>query len=160
MKLYLLRHGTAEPRGSRRNDPNRQLVAKGEGQSRQVARLLARMGALPEVVVTSPYARALQTAEALLREADLDLQPLLEPLLEPGTAVSDAAAALMRHGAARVLAVGHEPLLSELAAHLIGGPPQLSLDLRKGGLVELSVQSTDPPRATLEGWLRPKHLKK
>ena len=61
MHLLVMRHGKAEdshPQG----DAARRLVEVGREQSRRAARVLAHAQQLPDIVLTSPYERALRTA--------------------------------------------------------------------------------------------------
>ena len=156
MLLYIMRHGTAEPRRPELDDAARALTDKGRDQCRRVAALLRRLE-LPAAVMTSPLLRARQTAEEVMRGLRLE-GPLRElPALIPGTPVEEAAQALAVAAERCVLAVGHEPLLSEVAAALVG--PGLRLDLKKGGLVEIEVESRRPPRGTLLGMVRPGYLR-
>jgi phosphohistidine phosphatase len=156
MLLYILRHGTAEPRRPELDDAARALIDKGREQCKRAAGLLRRLE-LPEVVVTSPLLRARQTAEEVMRNLKLQGAPRELPTLIPGTPVEEAAAAVASAGERCVLAVGHEPLLSEMVALLCG--PGLRLDLKKGGLVEVELESRKPPRGTLLGVVRPGYLR-
>jgi phosphohistidine phosphatase SixA len=125
-------------------------------------------------VLSSPLVRARQTAEVLLEALALEQPPplVVEPLLAPGVAVAQMAMAVAAPrvesaGPGRgerqprvepILAVGHEPSLSRLAGHLCGAP-ELRLELKKGGLVEIELAERDPPRGALLGLLRPGHLR-
>lgn len=159
MRLYLLRHGTAEPLTLARDDRSRALVDKGRAQARLAADCLRRLEVRPARVVSSPYPRALDTALEVVRTLGLPVEvgPLDE--LRPGSDPERAIAAVLEGARAGepVLAAGHEPLLSTMAARLCGAP-MLRLELRKGGLVELELQSLDPPEGVLLGLLRPGHL--
>src|SRR3954467_11877205 len=58
--IWLLRHAEAEP-GS--PDEARKLTPKGEEQARNAGLALARLGVKPDLCLTSPRVRAVQTAE-------------------------------------------------------------------------------------------------
>jgi phosphohistidine phosphatase len=157
MKVFLLRHGTAEDGA---DDFARRLVEKGRAQARQVAELLARMGARPDRILTSPLVRARETAEELVRRlGGRPAEIVVEDRLAPGHPLAAMAAALVEVEARAVLAVGHEPSLSRLAGYLTGAEG-LRLDLRKGGLVELELPpGSSAPRGVLLGLIRPGHLR-
>jgi len=160
MRLYLLRHGTAEERGTG-DDAERALVDKGRKQCRRVAALLGRLGVEPALVLTSPLRRARETAQETLLALGVEERVVAEGRLAPGGSVSAAVEAVLAAGwgLEHVLVVGHEPMLSELAAQLVVDPPgALHLDLRKSGLVEIEVLSRHPPRGALIGLIRPAHL--
>ncbi len=157
MRLYLLRHGTAEPREDAPDDAERALVKKGRAQCAEVAAALARLGP-PARVLTSPLRRARETAEEVIERAGLDCRLVEDAALAPEASLEDALELVTRPGDGPLLAVGHEPLLSTLAGALAGARA-LRLDLKKGGLVELELESRRPPRAVLLGLLRPGHLR-
>jgi phosphohistidine phosphatase len=156
MRLYLLRHGTAEPHAI--DDTGRKLVMKGKRQCQQAARMLERLAVRPDVVISSPLLRARQSAEVVIEGLGLELSIREEPALAPTTPAEEALLALIEGGGEWILAVGHEPLLSEIAALLIHSP-SISFDLRKGGLLEIEIIARRPPRGVLVGLLRPAHMK-
>src|SRR5580693_4225458 len=65
MLLYIVRHGVAmdptDPKSP--PEPERPLTAKGVQKTRAAALGLRAWGAKPDVLITSPYVRAAQTAE-------------------------------------------------------------------------------------------------
>ena len=65
MILYLVRHGIAIDRADPKSPPEaeRPLTAKGVQKTRLAALGLRALGAKPDVLITSPYVRAAQTAE-------------------------------------------------------------------------------------------------
>ena len=160
MRIYLLRHGTAQQRPpSGADSADRELVDKGRKQCEEVVKLLTRMGISFDRALSSPYARARQTAEAVLGGLEVSAALQLDERLKPAGIAARAISSSVGEGSAeRVLAVGHEPLLSEIAATLISAPPE-SVTLRKGGLVELQLTSIRPRRAMILGLIRPAHLR-
>jgi len=126
--LWLLRHGDAEPHGTR-PDAERRLTARGERQSRAAGRAFARIGVRFERVFASPRLRALDTAR--LACAELGLEPVVHESLGGGFDERDAAELLAATGtSASVLLVGHEPDLSTLVAVLTGA----RVEMKKGGI--------------------------
>ncbi len=163
MELYILRHAIAEDRGSSnyRHDSLRPLTERGIARMNRGARGMARLGISFDLILTSPYVRARQTAEtvaAILRPpSDLLLFPPLAadvPALETVTALSRRTASLNS-----VLLVGHEPQLSRIGSILLAGDTVLSLRLKKGGMFKLTCEGLYPGSATLDWWLMPKHLR-
>jgi len=151
MELILLRHGKAEPHGHPAGDAARALVAKGREQARRAARFLAAADGLPEIVLTSPLVRALQTAEEFCEAAGLSA-PLVQGWLASGMPPESAAAELAAFADYRRIAiVGHEPDFSSLVEWLIGGGP---VEVKKGALVSLDIR---PPtrRGTLKYLIPP-----
>src|SRR5262245_11043253 len=114
MELYILRHGLA---GSREEwtspDAERPLTGKGRSRSRAAAQGLARLGVAPDVILTSAYLRAAETAH--LTAAELHAPVEEAQALEPGKLGRGWWALLQRYDVgASVVLVGHEPDLSEL----------------------------------------------
>jgi phosphohistidine phosphatase len=108
--LYFLRHGKAgSPRPT--NDDARELTKNGVSALRDAAPLWRRLNLRPDVVLSSPLARAFQTAE-LFCEA-VGGKPVADDRLRPGASWAEMAQALADlPDARRVMFVGHEPDLS------------------------------------------------
>ena len=129
--LLLLRHGIAEERHGGLDHPDRALTARGRLRTRAVIDALVCRGVGVERLITSPYRRALETAQ-IACEAGLSGQLEQQPRLQPG----GDAALLVKDLSGRVGLVGHEPDLSDLACSLLGLVPG-SLVLRKAGAMQL-----------------------
>src|SRR5258708_35002561 len=65
MQLYIVRHGIAIDREDPKcpPDPERYLTEEGVEKTREVAKGVAAFGAAPDLFLSSPYVRAMQTAE-------------------------------------------------------------------------------------------------
>lgn len=118
MQLYLVRHAEAAPG---QPDELRPLTPNGREQARQLGEQLRRRGVPAGVVLTSPLLRARQTGTLIARE--LGVPALVVEELAPG-ATPDAVcrAARGRCAADAVVAVGHQPDCSRIAAALTGQP--------------------------------------
>jgi phosphohistidine phosphatase len=137
MLLYFLRHGDADWPNWKKSDDDRPLTKSGKKEMREVAKLLRRLKARPNVIVTSPLPRAAQTAEIA---ADYLKAKLLEDdLLALGFGMDELQTLLKRHSVDSVMIVGHEPSFTDVISELTGA----SLKLSKGGvaLVELDSES-------------------
>lgn len=164
MNLYLLRHAIAVSRGAgrARTDRQRPLTPKGRRRLRQVIDAMRRLGLEFDLIVSSPFLRARQTAELVVSElpsaAPLEFTDALAVGSQPRQVLDLLARRQPAPGA--VLLVGHEPLLSQVASVLLCGAPGLRLQLKKAGLCKLSVPSlAGGQRATLEWLLTPKQLR-
>ncbi|MFN6131824.1 MAG: phosphohistidine phosphatase SixA [Synechococcaceae cyanobacterium] len=140
-ELLLLRHGIAEPREQGRSDAARTLTAAGRRRCAAVLTRLRQRGLAADRLLSSPLVRARQTAE-LAVEADLaPCLELAEELAPDGDPLGQLASWLgvvpARSGRRpRLLLVGHEPDLGDLASALIGAPAG-AITLRKSGLALL-----------------------
>ncbi len=131
MILYFLRHGKAEQsRGG--DDSSRHLTDAGAAALRRAAILWRRLNLRPQVVISSPLPRALETAELLCSGIGGHRQPVVDDRLLPGATWEDMARAMAQHpDARRVLFVGHQPDLG-LAVEMLTGAG--SVRLRPGSL--------------------------
>jgi phosphohistidine phosphatase len=157
-QLWLLRHGDAEPHGTRA-DEERRLTARGERQSRAAGIALARMGIGFDRVLFSPKVRARRTAEFAAADWSAQQGAALRehPPLAGGFRADGAREALASLPAdAHLLLVGHDPDLSGVIAELTGGG---RVDLKKGGLAMVRLEGAGSELAgELAVLLRPREL--
>jgi phosphohistidine phosphatase len=119
MQLYFLRHGEADWPGWTKPDDERPLTDFGKKEVRQVAKFLNRLKVKPDLVVTSPLPRALQTAEVAAEQLKTKLRQ--DEALEPGFGISELSTVLKRHRSKVLMLVGHEPDFSSVISALTGG---------------------------------------
>lgn len=155
MELYLLRHAHAgDPAKWTGDDARRPLTAKGRGQAERLGRLLAGLGLRPDAIVSSPLARADETA-AIVADA-LGVTVATDDRLAPGfdgLALDGLIHDLGRP--VRLVVVGHDPDLSELLAELVG---TRAASLRKGALARVDLEPDDPEGTAVLRWLVPPDL--
>jgi phosphohistidine phosphatase len=165
MNLYLMRHGIAlaQDDPSVAHDAERPLTNKGVKRMRKAARGVRQLDIPFDAVLTSPLLRARQTAEIVA--STLALESRLEEIsgLAPESTVEHLMFGLTRYqDREHVLLVGHEPLLGNTAAFLLGGrkPVNLKLDFKKGSLccIEVDALPSASP-GTLQWLLTPKQLR-
>jgi phosphohistidine phosphatase len=158
MLLLLLRHGIAEDAGPStgfRDEP-RALTLDGVARMRREARGMAALGLNPDLILTSPLTRCLQTAELVQEAVGGTLED--DPRLAPGMELDDLVGAIADRGSPmRVLACGHEPSMSQVTAEFVGGG---MIDFRKGSLAVLEVDALRPRGAVLRGFYPPSVLRR
>ena len=163
MIVCLLRHAKAEELlpGAEKADADRVLTEPGERKMRRVAAGMSALGLEFEVILSSPYARARQTAEiaamALGASDRLVFTPNLTTVAEP----ADIIAEIRRNHSTRagLLLVGHEPFLGNLASLLLTGSQHLAVTFKKAGLMQLTVADIHCGRcAALDWFLTPRQL--
>jgi phosphohistidine phosphatase len=163
MNLYLLRHGIAVDPSvpDFAKDAERPLTPKGKRRLLQIAAAMAALKISFDVMVSSPYVRARQTAEIVAKSLKRRKQLKFSDDLTPGGNPKLLIQMLneLRPRPKTVLLVGHEPYLSKLIALLTSGSTNMEIDLKKGGLCQLETESLRYGRcATLAGLLAPRHL--
>ncbi len=159
--LILMRHAEAGEADERRwpDDRQRPLTAAGRREHAAVAEALCRMGVRFDRLLTSPLARARETAEITARAYGGAPAPEATELLgdraEPVSTLAGLAA--LETGA--VLAVGHEPTLSRLAALLIDRDGLARVEMAKSGVAVIECAGpVAPGRGLLRMHLRPREL--
>jgi len=133
VKLWVLRHGEAEPRAN--SDAERRLTAHGR---EQVLRGAAHLLGQPlQAIIASPYVRAQQTA-ALVHGALGFSEPVRTvPWLTPESDVQQVIGEIERLGLEHVLLVSHQPLVGNLVGQLEHGHAQQPAPLSTASLAEL-----------------------
>jgi len=133
MHLILWRHAEAED--SAATDLARQLTTRGRKQAQNVARWLRARLPDDALILASPAARTIQTAEALTDQYRVVHE------LAPDASVEDVLSAVgWPEGlASTVVVVGHQPTLGEVAARLLsGGADSHSWAVKKAGVLWLA----------------------
>jgi phosphohistidine phosphatase len=138
MELLIIRHAKAEDHGHPDGDAARALVLKGRKQAERVGEFLRRADIVPDITLTSPLVRALQTAEILCAAAGAP-EPVVQPWLACGLHPDTARRELAAFGAfPRVALVGHEPDLSQLIASLLGAGTG-TIDVKKASVSRIYI---------------------
>lgn len=152
MILYFLRHGKAgEYRSDDPSDDARELTDAGAAELRAAAPLWRRLNLRPDLVISSPLPRALQTAQLLVEGVGLTREPIADDRLRPGADWEDMARAMtMDPDARRVMFVGHEPDLSTAVQVLTGAR---AVRVRSGGVVCVEFSGIPEPGAAEVAWL-------
>jgi phosphohistidine phosphatase len=151
MDLWLLRHAVAEDRARSGRDSDRALTAEGLARAGAVGRGLAVLAPGIVRIVTSPYLRARQTADAAalgLGVEEIVESKALEPERDPEEILLEIAA-----DSGGILLVGHQPHLGSLLGHLVGGA---EIPMKKASVARVSLEGRTS--GTLRAFLPPKVL--
>jgi phosphohistidine phosphatase len=153
MKLFFLRHGLAGHRTQwQGDDAERPLTPEGRQQLQAAIPALTRLQVHPDVILTSPYARAFETAEVVAHGLRLIDRLVREPRLAPGFGPHQLARILEDQSEeSSVMLVGHEPDFSETVGELIGGARVVC---KKGGLAYVELKNVKKLKGRLV-WLLP-----
>ena len=147
MEIYLLRHGIAED-----GYPDAQRALTEEGKEK-LRRVLKRSGAKPSLILSSPYRRALETAQIAAGvfgyAEEIERAQSLTPDGSP-TAVWDEIRA--RKAESAILLASHEPLMSATVAYFLGAPG-VHVDMKKAALVRIDVERFGPHPLGVLKWM-------
>ncbi len=159
MKVLLVRHAIAVDRETPGlSDHLRPLTEEGANKFRKSARAISSL-VTADAVLTSPLLRAKQTAEILARHwPGLILQE--NEALGNGSRESFEAALARLPKDSTVVAVGHEPHVSEWTAEWLGAANTGAFAFKKGGvaLIEFDGAAAED-EGRLVFFLAPKALK-
>ena len=150
MEVYLLRHAIA---ADGYPDAARALTPEGKEKLRRV---LKQARVKPSLILTSPYRRAIETAEiaaeVLDYDGDIERADSLTPDGSPSGVWEEIRA---RKDENSIVLASHEPLMSATAAFLLG-VPGLHIDMKKAAMVRIDVDRFGPqPLGVLKWMLTP-----
>ena len=153
MEIYILRHGIAENAKAGMSDADRALTGEGREKLEELLGVARRAKVRPSVILTSPLRRAVETAEIAVSALEFKGKPVRTDALSPDSTPEQIWQEIRKHkDADALLLAGHEPLLSQTIAYLLGCP-SLQVDFKKGALARLDTdQFAGEPRAILK-WL-------
>ncbi|MBN8582084.1 MAG: phosphohistidine phosphatase SixA [Anaerolineae bacterium] len=156
MNLYLIRHAIAEEETSSGEDSQRELTDKGAKKMRLIAKGLRTLGVDFDLIVSSPYIRAVQTAEILSEVFKKKKFVLSDHLMPMGDIDLLIAEINEKYSVNSLAIVGHEPYLSTFVSLLTTGGAPIEMTFKKGGVCHLSTDDMHHTRkATLEWLLTP-----
>jgi phosphohistidine phosphatase len=157
MFVYFLRHANAGQK-KLKNDDKRPLDKEGIEQSGHIGRLLSALDVQPDLVISSPLKRAMQTASLVANELGHEGKIQVEPSLRPAASY-DAFREMLRHCAKleSIVVVGHNPNLSRFLSLLISnGSSDKWTDMKKGTVARVEYSAK---RSLLDWMITPKIAK-
>jgi phosphohistidine phosphatase len=155
MNFYLMRHAIATERDENNDDSQRPLTEKGRKKLGKIARNFEKIEVRFDLILTSPYLRARETAEVVADALALKPKSVVEtenltPLGFGDKLVDEINA---REAVENLLIVGHEPFLSQLIGMLVAGDSSLDIDMKKAGVCKLSIEKLSYGRCARLEWL-------
>jgi len=147
MNLYLMRHANAGvPRESAMLDAKRGLIKEGKEQCMLMGRVLGALKVQPDIIVSSPLKRALQTAQFVGNELGYEGKVEINHALAPDADYSEFHSMLEGYADRQdVLVVGHNPNLFKFIGRLItanGGGA--GIRMRKGCVARIDMEKHPP----------------
>jgi len=146
VELIIIRHGVAEEREDFAKkgleDQFRPLTLKGRKRMQKVCMGLRDLVKDIDVIASSPFTRARQTAE-IVSQIYFDKKVLEVPELVPQSPPQAFVKWLRTQGRnyKRIVVVGHEPHLSTFASLMLTGKAESFIDLKKSGIINLEIES-------------------
>ena len=163
MDLYVVRHGIAIDREDPKSPPDaeRYLTPEGIEKTKEVAKGIAALKVKADLLISSPYVRAMQTAEIFANALDYPkskirqsnaLLPGAEPLVFFRELAKDKESST-------VFCFGHAPHVDELIAAGLGAKDSIT-SMKKSGVALLELKRVSPPSAHLIWLVTPKLLRR
>jgi phosphohistidine phosphatase len=163
MDLYIVRHGIAIDREDPKSppEPDRFLTEEGIEKTKQVAKAIAALGLHADLMVSSPYVRAMQTAVIFAKALDYPEQKIgqsesLLPGAEPNLILRELA---REKNASSVFCFGHAPHVDRLLAAAVGAQRQIAT-MKKAGVAFMELKRISPPNGQLIWLVTPKLFRK
>ena len=153
MELYLFRHGIAEDHAPSGRDADRRLTDEGRQKLRRVLERAHTAGVRPSLILSSPYKRAIETAEIAARELGYDGKIVRSERLTPDSSPSDVWTEIRDHrDESAILIAGHEPLFSATVAWMLGSTHAM-VEFKKGAMVRIDFSTIGAePKGVLQ-WM-------
>ena len=163
MQLYIVRHGIAIDREDSKSPPEaeRYLTEEGVERTKQVAEAVAALGIHADLMFSSPYVRAMQTAAIFASELEYPKQKIrrtdsLLPGAEPGAFLRELA---REKDVSIVFCFGHAPHVDGLLAAAVGASRHIT-SMKKAGVALVELKRLSPPNGQLVWLITPKLVRK
>lgn len=150
MRVHVFRHGIAEDATPGQDDSTRRLTPRGIEKLHRILRTAREAGVRPDTILTSPYVRAVQTAEAAKEALGFEGELIETEALVPYQTPFDLWREILVHrSSGELMVVGHNPLLSDFVCFLTG-TPSYGIALKKGAIAMVDVLPSSPrPQGSL-----------
>jgi phosphohistidine phosphatase len=161
--ILLMRHAKAEPGVPGQTDFERPLAPRGREDAERMGRAVAKLACVPDAIVSSPAARAKETAELAARAMKFEGTIRMERELYASSGEEWLTALrAVPASAGSALVVAHSPGIEEAAA-LACGASSGSFDVPTAGLLAFTVDAErwrdlEDGDAVLRWFLRPRML--
>lgn len=164
MELYILRHAIAIERCDwSESDDTRPLSAYGISKMKQNATGLTRILPKIDLILTSPYLRARQTAEIICKIYGFKISDKMVETdnLTPDSSFERLFKEISHYESDnRIMIVGHQPYLGDLISYLTSDGDVRNVPLKKGGAACIEIDRNDPRHTGMLHWLlTPKQLR-
>jgi phosphohistidine phosphatase len=155
MNLYIVRHAIAVEEGTPgyEEDSQRPLTDDGRKKMKKIVKGLRQLDVNLDLILTSPYVRARDTAEILASGFKMKAKMLFTDNLIPEGNFDKLIDEILEKNVDSLALVGHEPMLSSFIGFLMNGSPDSKITLKKGGVCLLRADNLRQERRAVLQWL-------
>ncbi len=159
MEIFIIRHALAENTDEKKEDKDRELVEKGFKDTKAIAKVLNKLKVGPDLLVSSPLTRAIQTAEIIANKLNYKKKINVAKELLPESKPEDILNLIKSKIGSKVktlVIVGHMPLLGEFISFLLN-IKNFCFDIEKSGvyIIELNFNDNKSIESILKGYITP-----
>ena len=145
---------------SEEQDPQRRLSPEGKAQIERTAIALKEMGVSFDLIISSPKARARESAEIVAGTLsyplnEIEITNTLTPNSHPGDFINYLIGFKNRE---RVFAAGHLPSLHNIALSLLCDACNFNIKFEMGGVLRIDVEKLPTHQGILRYYLLPEQL--
>jgi phosphohistidine phosphatase len=153
MELYLLRHGLAEDRSVTGRDSDRILSADGIAGLGRVLAMARKAEVRPSLILSSPYARAMQTAEIAAKALEYRSEILRSLSFAPDSSPFRFWEEIRLYDREpSLLVAAHEPLLSSTVAWFAGST-RVMIRVVPAAMVRIDFAKLGPHPGGVMQWM-------
>jgi phosphohistidine phosphatase len=158
MELYLLRHAHAEEHSATGRDADRVLSQAGIAGLESTLALAHKAGVRPSLILSSPYARAMQTARLAAGVLEYSGEIVRSDEFTPDSSPFRAWEEIRSHAdQASILVAAHEPLLSSIVAWFAGST-RVMIRFVPAAMVRVDFENPGPHPQGVMHWMITPHL--
>jgi phosphohistidine phosphatase len=137
------------------------LTSKGKARTREAAEGLRALGVAPDLILTSPFRRAVETASIAMDVLGVPEDRLVHTETLFPESVPDAFLRFLAgHAPQDVLCTGHAPHLDHIIATAIGVPGRQITHLKKAGAAQIELDQPGITPGVLHWLLSNKALRR
>ena len=155
MNIFLIRHGKAEPASPAKKDIDRELTEEGISIINRSAGFWKNRIISFDFIITSPFKRAVQTAEIIAELMNYKNDLIIDNVLSPGSSTRSVIQLAEVLNGDNIAFVGHQPDMSYHISSLVCNS-QLNLKFSPASIAKISFKGNpNPGKGTLEFLLPP-----
>jgi phosphohistidine phosphatase len=155
MNIFLIRHGKAEPTSPAKKDIDRELTEEGVNIINHSVELWKNRIVSFDFIITSPFKRAVQTAEIIAELTNYKNDLIIDSVLSPGSSTRSVIQLAEVLIGENIAFVGHQPDMSYHISSLACNS-QVNLKFPPASIAKVSFNgSPQPGKGILEFLLPP-----